>query len=127
MDQLIRYGHIDRGWIGVVGQDVTPELARGLQGGLTGGALVAEVRPGTSAAEAGVQAGDVITAIDSVPVRSWQQCLNRIGLTRVGDQLTLAINRQGREMTIAVKVAPRPPQRRDWREQQDDQGDDSEP
>ena len=116
-EQLIRYGKIERGWIGVGGQDITPEIARGLHTALTEGAVVAEVEPGAPAALAGVQPGDVIVSINGAAVRSWQQCTNQIGLTRVGDQLTLAIDRQGQRVTIPVKVAPRPAQRRTGRRQ----------
>ena len=79
--------------------------------------MVAEVEPGAPAALAGVQPGDVIVSINGAAVRSWQQCTNQIGLTRVGDQLTLAIDRQGQRVTIPVKVAPRPAQRRTGRRQ----------
>jgi Do/DeqQ family serine protease len=110
MDQLLRYGKIDRGWIGIGGQDVTPELASGLHTGVTEGVLVAEVEPTGPAAAAGIQTGDVIVAVDGAPVRSWQQCVNRIALTRVGEALDFTVDRAGRTIKIAVKVAPRPAQ-----------------
>ncbi|HLY57009.1 MAG TPA: Do family serine endopeptidase [Stellaceae bacterium] len=111
MDQLLKHGHIERGWIGIGGQDVTPELARGLKSGINEGVLVAAVEPGAPAAAAGIQTGDVITAINGTPVHSWQQCINRIALSQVGDELSLSIDRQGQQLTTPVKVGPRPTRR----------------
>jgi Do/DeqQ family serine protease len=118
MDQLLRYGKIERGYVGIGGQDLTPELARGLRGGVTQGVLIAEVEAGAPAAQAGLHPGDVVTAVDGTPVRSWQQLINRIGLARVGDQLALTVDRNGESVRIPVTVAPRPqPQRRQGRGQ----------
>jgi Do/DeqQ family serine protease len=108
MDQLIKYGKIDRGWIGVGGQDITPEIARGLHTSRQNGAIVSEVQPGAPAATAGLKAGDVIVSVDGAPVTSWLQFTNHIGLARVGQELKLTVDRQGNSVALSVKVEPRP-------------------
>jgi Do/DeqQ family serine protease len=108
MEQLLRYGKVDRGWIGVGGQDITPDLAAGLKTGRRFGAVVSEVEPGAPAAVAGIQPGDIVVSVNGTPINSWQQFINRLGLSRVGQRLELAIERQGEQVSIGVKVAPRP-------------------
>jgi Do/DeqQ family serine protease len=112
MDQLIRYGHIDRGWIGVGGQDITPDIMQGLQTTRSEGAVISEIQPGSPADQAGLQPGDVVVQMDGISVRSWQQFLNRIGLSRVGQQMSLAVERRGKSLTLPVKVAPWPQRQR---------------
>jgi len=108
MDQLIKYGKIDRGWIAVGGQDITPDIARALHTTRHNGAIVSEVQPGAPAATAGLKAGDVIVSVDGVPVTSWLQFTNHIGLARVGQELKLTVDRQGAPIDLSVKVEPRP-------------------
>jgi Do/DeqQ family serine protease len=120
MEQLVRYGRIERGWIGVGGQDITPEIAQGLQTRRTEGAVIATVQPTSPAARAGIEPGDIITAVDGTAIQSWQQLVNRIGLSRVSQELTLTIDRRGRTMSVPVKVAPRPRSQRTLEPQPDD-------
>jgi Do/DeqQ family serine protease len=106
MDQLIRSGHIERGWIGVGGQDVTPDLMAGLQTRHTDGAVISAIQPGSPAERAGLHTGDLVLQVDGTDVNSWQHLLNRIALAKVGQELTLTVERQGRSTNIIVKVAP---------------------
>ncbi|MEA2753896.1 MAG: serine protease Do [Aliidongia sp.] len=106
MDQLIRSGHIERGWIGVGGQDVTPDLMAGLQTHHTDGAVISTIQPGSPADRAGLHTGDLVLQVDGIEVNSWQHLLNRIALAKVGQELSLTVERQGRIMTVTVKVAP---------------------
>jgi S1-C subfamily serine protease len=106
MDQLIRFGEIKRGVIGVSIQDLTPDLAGALNVQNSGGALVAGVEPNSAAEKAGVQKGDVVIAMDGVPVASATQLRNRIGLKRVGSQAELTVLRDGTERTLRVRIDP---------------------
>jgi Do/DeqQ family serine protease len=108
MDQIMRYGRVDRGWIGVGAQDLTPELALGLQTNLREGAVVSTIEPGAGAQQAGLRTGDIIIGVNGNPVHSWQQCVNQIGLTRIGDQVSLTIDRHGQTLNVPVTVGPRP-------------------
>jgi Do/DeqQ family serine protease len=104
MDQLIRSGTVRRGRIGVVIEDLTPELAQSLGTRRTRGAVVARVEPGSPAAAAGLRRNDLIVAVDGSPVTSSTDLRNRIGLTRIGRQVSLTIDRRGGERTIDVRI-----------------------
>jgi Do/DeqQ family serine protease len=112
MDQIIRYGHVDRGWIGVGGQDITPDLMPALKTTSTDGAVISEVQPGSPADRSGLRPGDIVLQMDGVAIKSWQQFLNRIALSRVDQQMSLTVERSGKSMTVPVKVAPRPQRQR---------------
>ena len=124
MDQLIKSGHIERGWIGVGGQDVTPDLMAGLRTKHNEGAVISAVQPGSPADRAGLQSGDLVLDVDGTAISSWQHLLNQIALAPVNTQLSLTVERQGQTMTIPVKVAP---QRGRQSQMQDMMGDDDEP
>jgi Do/DeqQ family serine protease len=104
MDQLIRYGEVKRGRIGVAIQDLTPDLAQAMDTKQTNGAVIAKVEPGSSADHAGLKSGDLVTAANGVTVHSGTQLRDAIGLTRVGDDVSLTVDRNGSERTVTVKV-----------------------
>jgi Do/DeqQ family serine protease len=107
-DQIIQYGKVQRGRIGIAIQDITPDLSQALKLDVTQGAVVSQVEPGSPAANAGVKAGDVIVAVNGAPVRSSSDLRNRVGLQRVGAEVRLSILRDGdkREITARVGEAP---------------------
>ena len=121
MDQLIQSGHIERGWIGVGGQDVTPDLMAGLQTTHTQGAVISAIQPGAPADRAGMRIGDLVLDVNNIPIASWQDLLNQIALAKVGQQLSLTIERQGQSLEIPVKVAPQRSQQAHGLEQDDDE------
>ena len=108
MDQLIKNGKVVRGWIGLSIQDLTPELAEGM--GLTGreGALISGVQPDTPAKEAGLQRGDVITAVDGAAVKSNAELRNRIAATPPGTRVALTVIRDSAEKKITVTLGELP-------------------
>jgi Do/DeqQ family serine protease len=106
MDQLVRTGHIERGWIGVGGQDVTPDLMAGLQTRHSEGAVISAIQPGSPADRAGLRIGDLVLAVDGATITSWQHLLNNIALAKVNSEMSLTIERQGRTLTVPVTVAP---------------------
>jgi serine protease Do len=105
MDQLIRYGEVRRGRIGVEIQDLTPDLAQALGTRATEGAVIARVLPGSPAARAGLEPRDVVVAVDGVPVRNGADLKDRIGLARIGDVAELTIDRHGVDRTVPVRIA----------------------
>lgn len=108
--QLEKYGEVRRGQIGVVVQDLTPDLAEALGISAEAGAVVSEVRPGSPAERAGLRPGDAIVAVDGRPVRSATDLRNRIGLAERGTTLTLTVVRNGRRIDVPVTVgAPEAP------------------
>jgi Do/DeqQ family serine protease len=118
MDQLTRYGEVKRGRIGIGIQELTPEIAQGLGIKRSEGAVIAKVEPSSSAERAGLKAGDLVLAVDGVPVKSATQLRNRIGLTRVGETVEMQIERKGEPRTIRAQIdqveasAERPPRQR---------------
>lgn len=104
MEQIIAYGEVRRGELGVVVQDLTPELAEGFRLQVRGGALIAQVAPGSAAEEAGLKVGDVIVALDGEAVRSATQLRNKVGLLRVGQTVRLSLLREGRESSVEVEI-----------------------
>lgn len=96
MRQLIEYGAVERGQLGVSVYAVTPEVARPLGLHKAVGGLVAQVIPGSPAEKAGVRAGDVITAIAGRHIKSNTDLRDAIGLLRVGDPVTIDLLRNGR-------------------------------
>lgn len=107
MTQLIEYGEVRRGQLGVELQDLSPELAQAFGLKLSAGAVVARVEPGSPAAAAGLRAGDVVTALNGRPIRNASALRNAIGILRVGTELTLDTVHNGRRRSVrTVLVEP---------------------
>jgi serine protease Do/serine protease DegQ len=104
-EQLVEHGEVRRGQLGVVIQDLTPELARAFGLKQMGGAVIAQVVPGSAADRAGLVAGDIVVAVNGRPIRSGSALRNAIGLERVGDALKLDIIRDGRPRTLRATVS----------------------
>ena len=104
LDQLIEYGEVKRGQLGVIIQDISAELAQALGLETTNGAVVTEVAPGSAAQTAGIQPGDVIVAVDGRPVRNSGDLRNRIGLLRIGSNTRITLIREGRELTVDARI-----------------------
>lgn len=103
MRQLIEYGAVDRGQLGLSVYAVTPEVARSLGMRKAAGGIVAQVISGSPAEKAGVRAGDVVTAIAGHHIESNTDLRNAIGLLRVGDGVNIDLLRDGhRERRHAV-------------------------
>lgn len=106
MVQLIKYGEVARGLMGVVVQDFTPMLASAFNlPEQTGGALVAQVSPGSPAASAGIKPGDLIQAIDGKTIQNAGQVRNYVGLLRVGSTVKLKILRDKKTLDISLTTA----------------------
>jgi len=109
MDQLIKYGKVERGVLGVYLQPLTPALATqfNLKSG-EGGALVAQVMKGSAAAKAGIKQGDVITEVNGEKVRNRAMLASYIAIQRVGTELKLQVYRDGKPMIIHAKIGKKP-------------------
>jgi Do/DeqQ family serine protease len=107
MAQLVKYGEIRRGVLGVNIQTLTPDIAQSMELGNVQGALVSQVVDGSAAAKAGIQAGDVITAINGRPVKDAAGLRNSIGLLSIGDRVEIALIRDGKPRRVTAVVAQR--------------------
>ena len=104
MDQLIAYGEVQRGQIGVNIQDLDHDLAEAFGVDLAQGAVITQVVPESPAETAGLQAGDVIVGVNGETVRNAADLRNKIGLLRVGDRVELNLIRDGAEMSAIAEV-----------------------
>ncbi|SDO93624.1 serine protease DegQ [Lutimaribacter pacificus] len=105
MDQLVEFGEVQRGRLGVMIQDLTPDLAVALGVEAETGAIVSSVEPGTPADDAGLIAGDVIVAVDGEGVDGSADLRQRIGLRRPGDEVEIAYVRDGERLVTQVALA----------------------
>ncbi len=105
MDQLVAYGEVHRGLLGVEAQDLTPDIAEALGVNTTQGAIVSRVGTNSPAAEAGIEAGDVITAIGGETIYGASDVRNKIGLLRVGDTVELTVLRDGMVHRFTARIA----------------------
>jgi serine protease Do len=108
MDQLVTRGRLRRGYLGVTVQELTPAVARGLGLTATKGILVADVASDGPAAKAGVQRGDVISAIDGKPVEDVGHFRNLVASAEPGTRARLALLREGREQAVEVTIGEVP-------------------
>jgi serine protease Do len=109
--QLKDKGAVTRGWIGVQIQPVTAEIADSLGLKTTKGALVAEPQKDSPAMKAGIQAGDVITAVDDKPVADARELARKIGGMPPNTTIKLDVIRGGAEKTINMTLGELPNQR----------------
>lgn len=103
MAQLIKYGDVERGVIGVVVQDLNPALAQAFRLPInTEGALVTTVTANSPTEKAGIQVGDIITQANGESIKGAAQLRNAVGLTRVGGKVTINFIRNTKPMTVHV-------------------------
>ncbi|HUI63064.1 MAG TPA: DegQ family serine endoprotease [Steroidobacteraceae bacterium] len=105
MDQLIRYGSVKRGLLGVSMYTVTPDIAQSLGLANAQGALVSQVVDGSPAEKAGIHTGDVITSVNGQLVKSNGELRNAIGLMRVGDKVEIGLVREGKPLRVTAVIA----------------------
>jgi S1-C subfamily serine protease len=105
MEQLIRYGSVKRGQLGVSMYTVTPDIAHSLGLPSVVGALVSQVVEGSPADHAGIRTGDVITSVNGQPVKSNSELRNTIGLLRVGDKVDIGLLRDGKPLRVTAVIA----------------------
>ena len=105
MDQLIKFGSVKRGQLGVSMYTVTPDIAHSLGLPSALGALVSQVVEGSPADKAGIRTGDVITAVNAQPVKSNSELRNTIGLLRVGDRVDIGLVRDGKPLKVTAVIA----------------------
>jgi serine protease DegQ len=104
MDQLVSHGRVVRGELGILVQNLTPEVARAMNVDASHGAVIAQVNRGSAAERAGLNAGDVIVAMDGAAIRDGADLRNRVGLQESGSPVQLDILRDGARLTKKVTL-----------------------
>ena len=109
VEDLIKYGVVQRGWLGVSIGSVTSSLAKEQSLEVDEGAYVSGFAENgkSSAKEAGIKEGDVIVKIDETPITSSPELIEHVGRHRPGDKLMITVNRKGKEITYPVVLKTR--------------------
>ncbi|MGL4861418.1 MAG: serine endoprotease DegP [Enterobacteriaceae bacterium] len=102
--QMIEYGQVRRGELGIIGTELTAELAKALKLKEQKGAFVSQVVAHSAAAKAGIKAGDVITSLNGKPLNSFATLRAEVGTMPVGSDITLGVIREGKELTVKAKL-----------------------
>ena len=100
----LKKGKVERGWLGVMIQKITPELKKKLHLKTEHGALVADVTPGGPAAKAGIKRGDVIVSYDGKPIKEMNDLPYLVGTTPVGKVVEVEVIRKGKKKVFQVKI-----------------------
>lgn len=108
VDQLIKKGSVERGWIGVQIQPVTKEIADSIGLAEDKGAIVAEPQADGPAAKAGIVAGDVITAVNDETVKDPRDLARKVAAINPGEKATVTIWRKGKAETLNIDIKPYP-------------------
>jgi serine protease Do/serine protease DegQ len=103
-DQLIEYGEVRRGMLGVIMQNLTPELARAFGMDMRQGVVISQVVENSAASKAGLKAGDVVAEINGVAVKSASAMRNMVGLMRVGTRMDILVIRDGKEKKLTAYI-----------------------
>jgi len=104
MSQLIRFGEVRRGRLGISTQDLTPALAKSLGVRAREGVVVAEVQPGSTAAAAGLRKGDVVVALNGRPMRSSAEMRALLAVTPAGETVEMRVLRGTEERSLRVRI-----------------------
>lgn len=105
IQQLIQYGNVKRGVLGIGAEDVSPELAIAFHNDQIKGAAITQVLPYSPAQQAGIKVGDIVTAVNGSPVKSSADVVNTIGFLRVDTKVTVNLMRQNKPLTVNVTLS----------------------
>lgn len=108
MKELVEKGKVTRGWLGVVIQDITADLAKSFNVTVTEGVLVSEIQENSPAKEAGFERGDIVIEYDGKPIRDVNHLRNLVAQTEVGKKAQVKVLRDGKEKELTVKIGEQP-------------------
>lgn len=109
-EDVLNYGRVRRPFLGVsmLGQKITPQIAKRLNIPDSGGALIMDVVPGSPASEAGLQTGDVVTEYNNKRIQDHVDLQNRVRESTPGHEVPVRIYRDGKEMIVNVHIREEP-------------------
>ena len=107
-EQLIKGGSVEHPFLGIVGVTVDDVVAKEENLTVNEGALVVSLTPGTNAVKAGIKEGDVIVGLDDTAIRSMDELILAVRRKQVGDTVTVKLIRDGKEVTVSMKVGTKP-------------------
>ena len=104
IDQLLEFGEVRRGRLGVTIGDLVPALADAMELDIEAGAVIGEVTEGSAAERAGLQPGDVIIEVDGTSIEGSTSLRNKIGLMRPGSTADIVLVRDGQRQTVEATI-----------------------
>ena len=104
INQLKDNGKVVRGWLGVIIQEITPEIAESIGLKSTNGALIADVSPDSPASRAGLKRGDVVIKFNGEEIEDFSDLTRFVGVAKPDSDVTLTIIRDGNEKVLKVKL-----------------------
>jgi len=104
-DQIVRFGEVRRGRLGANSEDITHDLAGSLGLASTEGAIISGVESNSPAEKGGLKPRDVVTRVNGRSVRNSADLRNKIGMMPIGETIELRLIRNGKPLTIKVKIA----------------------
>ncbi|UII33747.1 Do family serine endopeptidase [Fulvivirga ulvae] len=107
VEDLMAYGTVQRGWLGVQIRNINSQFAREQDLNVISGAYIDRIDPKSGAKEAGIEEGDVIVSIDGRDINNTTQLIGYIGSKRPGDKINVTVNRSGKEITYNVTLKNR--------------------
>ncbi|NDO81412.1 serine endoprotease [Citrobacter sp. NCU1] len=102
--QMVEYGQVKRGELGILGTELSSELAKAMKVDAQRGAFVSQVMPNSSAAKAGIKAGDVITSLNGKPISSFAALRAQVGTMPIGSKISLGLLREGKPVTVSLEL-----------------------
>ncbi|MEO3989958.1 serine endoprotease DegP [Pseudocitrobacter cyperus] len=102
--QMVEFGQVKRGELGIMGTELNSELAKAMKVDAQRGAFVSQVMPNSSAAKAGIKAGDVITSLNGKPISSFAALRAQVGTMPIGSKISLGLLRDGKPVTVSLEL-----------------------
>ncbi|KEY59955.1 periplasmic pH-dependent serine endoprotease DegQ [Serratia sp. DD3] len=102
--QLIEFGEVKRGLLGIKGSEMTADMAKAFNSEAQRGAFVSEVLPKSAAAKAGIKAGDILISLDGKPISSFAELRAKVGTTAPGTSVKVGLLREGKSMELSVTL-----------------------
>ncbi|WP_318366518.1 serine endoprotease DegQ [Enterobacter sp.] len=102
--QLIQFGEIKRGLLGIKGMEMSADIAKAFNLNVQRGAFVSEVLPNSGSAKAGIKSGDVVVSLNGKPLNSFAELRSRIATTEPGTKVKLGLLRDGKPLDVEVTL-----------------------
>jgi len=105
MGQIVRFGEVRRGHLGIEAADLTPALSKKLSVAASDGAVITAVQPGSPAEKSGLRESDVVVALNGRPIRAASELRARLGLTPVGEEIEMRVQRSAATRSVRMRMA----------------------
>lgn len=106
--QLKEEGQVVRGYLGIVIQDLTPQLAKSFDMENTDGVLIPDVTKDSAAEKGGIEQGDIVIELNGEQIENADELLNKVAMIKPGTEIIIVVLRDGQRRTLNVEVGERP-------------------